>query len=102
MVTVPGPQSQRGPPALTGKANQEEKRRQQAKQSCPTLDDLRRQTWPSPVEAHRKLWRPVETLRQTAGFALLTGLNLAWTGMQKKKKNLHTGAQALIGLTESC
>ena len=29
-VTVPGPQPQRGPPAVTGKANQEEKRRQQA------------------------------------------------------------------------
>ena len=39
-------------------------------QSCPTFDDLRRQTWPSPVEAHRKLWGPVETLRQTADFAL--------------------------------
>ena len=26
-VTVPGPQPQRGPPAATGKANQEEKRR---------------------------------------------------------------------------
>ena len=31
-------------------------------QSCPTFDDLRRQTWPSPVEAHRKLWGLVETL----------------------------------------
>ena len=30
-VTVPRPQPQRGPPAATGKANQEEKRRQQAK-----------------------------------------------------------------------
>ena len=39
-------------------------------QSCPTFDDLRRQTWPSLVEAHRKLWGPVETLRQTADFAL--------------------------------
>ena len=45
-------------------------------QSCPTFDDLRRQTWPSPVEAHRKLWGPVETLRQTADFALLTGLKI--------------------------
>ena len=34
-------------------------------QSCPTFDDMRRQTWPSPVDAHRKLWGPVETLRQT-------------------------------------
>ena len=42
-------------------------------QSCPTFDDLRRQTWPSPVDAHRKLWGPVETLRHTADFALLTG-----------------------------
>ena len=30
-VTVPGPQPQRGPPVATSKANQEEKRRQQAK-----------------------------------------------------------------------
>ena len=45
-------------------------------QSCPTFDDLRRQIWPSPVDAHRKLWGPVETLRQTADFALLTGLKI--------------------------
>ena len=45
-------------------------------QSCPTFDDLRRQTWPSPVNAHRKLWGPVETLQQTADFALLTGLKI--------------------------
>ena len=45
-------------------------------QSCPTFDDLKRQTWPSPVEAHRKLWGPVETLRQTTYFALLTGLKI--------------------------
>ena len=45
-------------------------------QSCPTFDDLRRQTWPSPVEAHRKLLGPVETLRQTADFALLAGLKI--------------------------
>ena len=45
-------------------------------QSCPTYDTLRRQTWPSPVDAHRKLWGPVETLRQTADFALLTGLTI--------------------------
>ena len=43
-------------------------------QSCPTFDHLRCQTWPSPVDAHRKLWGPVETLRQTADFALLTRL----------------------------
>ena len=43
-------------------------------QSYPTFDDLRRQTWPSPVDAHRKLWGPVETLWQTADFTLLTGL----------------------------
>ena len=45
-------------------------------QSCPTFDNLRRQTWSSPVEAHRKLWGPVETQRQTADFALLTGLKI--------------------------
>ena len=42
----------------------------------PTFDDLRRQTWLSPVEAHRKLSGPAETLRQTADFALLTGLKI--------------------------
>ena len=45
-------------------------------QSCPTFDTLRRQTWPSPVDAHRKLWGLVETLWQTADFALLTGLKI--------------------------
>ena len=45
-------------------------------QSCPTFDALRRQTWPSPVDAHRKLRGPVETLRQTVDFALLTGLKI--------------------------
>ena len=45
-------------------------------QSCPTFDSLRRQTWPSPVDAHRKLWGPAETLRQTVDFALLTGLKI--------------------------
>ena len=45
-------------------------------QSCPTFNGLRRQTWPSPVGAHRKLWGPVETLRQTADFALLNGLKI--------------------------
>ena len=32
-------------------------------QSCPTFDDLRRQTWPSLVEAHRKLWGHCGRLR---------------------------------------
>ena len=45
-------------------------------QSCPTLDALRRQTWPSPVDAHSKLWGPVETLWQTADFVLLTVLRI--------------------------
>ena len=45
-------------------------------QSCPTFDALRRQTWPSPADAHRKLRGPVETLRQTADFALLNGLKI--------------------------
>ena len=35
-------------------------------QSCPAFDALRCQTWPSPADAHRKLWGPVETLWQTA------------------------------------
>ena len=43
-------------------------------QSCPAVDALRRQTWSSPVDVHRKLWGLVETLWQTADFALLTGL----------------------------
>ena len=55
-------------------------------QSCPTFNTLRHQTWPSLVDVHRKLWGPVETLRQTADFALLTE-DLAWPGTQKKKKN---------------
>ena len=38
-------------------------------QSCPTFDGFRHQTWPSPVDAHRKLWGPVETLRQTVDFS---------------------------------
>ena len=45
-------------------------------QSCPTFDALRRQTWPRQVDAHRKLRGPVETLRQTADFALFTGLKI--------------------------
>ena len=45
-------------------------------QSCPTFDTLRRQTWPSPVDAHRKLWGPVEALQQTAVFTLLAGLKI--------------------------
>ena len=45
-------------------------------QSCPTFDSLRRQTWPSPVDAHRKLWEPVETLLQTEDLTLLTGLKI--------------------------
>ena len=45
-------------------------------QSCLTFDALRRQIWPSPVDVHRKLWGLVETLRQTADFALLTGLRI--------------------------
>ena len=45
-------------------------------QSCPTFNALRRQTWPSPMDAHRKFWGPVETLRQTVDFALLTGLKI--------------------------
>ena len=45
-------------------------------QSCPTFHALRRQTWSSPVDAHRKLWGLVQTLQQTADFALLTGLKI--------------------------
>ena len=45
-------------------------------QSCPTFDVLRRQTLPSPVDTHRKLWGPVETQRQTADFTLLTLLKI--------------------------
>ena len=66
-------------------------------QSCPTFDDLRRQTWSSPVEAHRKLWGPVETLRQTADFALTHRTeDLAWPGTQKKKKKIPTFATDLF------
>ena len=45
-------------------------------QSSQTFDAFRRQTWPSLVDAHRKLWGPVETLRQTVDFALLPGLKI--------------------------
>ena len=45
-------------------------------QSCPTFDTLRRQILPSPVDIQKKLWGPVETLRQTADFVLLTGLKI--------------------------
>ena len=40
--------------------------------SCPTVNfyTLRHQTWPSPVDVHKKLWEMVETMRQTADFAL--------------------------------
>ena len=44
--------------------------------SCPTFHALRHQTWPSLVDAHRKLWGPAEILRQTVDFALLTGLKI--------------------------
>ena len=54
-------------------------------QSCPTFNDLRRQTWPGPVEAHRKLWGPAETLRQTADFALLTGLKIQH-GQERRRR----------------
>ena len=54
--------------------------------SYPTFDDLRRQTWPSPVEAHRKLWGPVETLQQTADFALLTGLKIKH-GQERRRRS---------------
>ena len=45
-------------------------------QSCPTFDALRRQTWPSAMDALRKLWGPVEILRQTADFVFLTRLKI--------------------------
>ena len=60
-------------------------------QSYPTFDDLRRQTWPSPVETHRKLWGLVETLRQTADFALLTGLkNKHGQEWRRRRRTLHS------------
>ena len=65
-------------------------------QSCPTFDALRRQTWPSPVEAHRKLWGPVETLRQTVDLALLTGLKTSMAG----RAGEDTAADCGLGLTD--
>ena len=50
---------------------------------------MRRQTWPSPVDAHRKLWRPVETLRQTADFVLLTGLKI-YKGREHRRRRRQT------------
>ena len=58
-------------------------------QSCPTFDDVRHQTWPSPVEARRKLWGPVETLRQTADFVLLIGLKI-WHGRERRRRRNPT------------
>ena len=45
-------------------------------QSCPTFDDLRRQTWPSPVELSEKLWGTAGSLQRTADFARATGLTI--------------------------
>ena len=59
-------------------------------QSCPLFDDLRRQTWPSLVDAHRKLWGPVEALRQTVDFALLTGLKTSH-GREGRRRRRHCG-----------
>ena len=52
------------------------------------LPRLRRQTWPSPVDAHKKLWGPVEALRAVDCGLRLTHRteDLAWPGTQKKKK----------------
>ena len=57
-------------------------------QSCPTFGTLRRQTRPSPVDAHRKLWGPVETLRQTADFATLIGLKIKHGRKRRRRRNL--------------
>ena len=57
-------------------------------QSWPTFDALRRQTWPSPVDAHRKLWRPVETLADCGLRLTHRTEDLAWPGRQTKKKTL--------------
>ena len=54
-------------------------------QSCPTFDTLRRQTWPSPMDAHRKLSGPFETVQQTADFALLTELKI-WHGPERRRR----------------
>ena len=47
-------------------------------QSCPTFNALWHQTWPSLVNAHRKLWGPVKTLTHQTE-------DLAWLGTQKQK-----------------
>ena len=57
-------------------------------QSCPTFNTLRRQTWPSPVDAHTKLWRLVETLRLTADFALLTRLRSSMARNAEEEEEL--------------
>ena len=38
------------------------------------------------VDAHRKLWGPVDTLRQTADFALLTRLKTGWEHRRKTRR----------------
>ena len=59
-------------------------------QSCPTFDASRCQTWPSPVDGHRKLSGPVETLPQTADFALLTRLKMAMNVEEEEESEVLT------------
>ena len=64
-------------------------------QFCPTFDALRHKTWPSPVDAHRKLCGLVETLQQTADFALLTGLKIqhGWK-FRRRRRNWYKTIEA--------
>ena len=70
-------------------------------QSCPTFDALRHQTWPSPVEAHRKLWGPVEILRYTADFALLTGLKIQH-GREHRRRRRRSGSVYFEVISDCC
>ena len=46
----------------------------------------RYQAWPSPVDAHRKLWGSAETMRQTAVIALLTGLRERSSSSRRRRR----------------
>ena len=88
VVTVPDPQPQRGPPVATGKANQEEKRRQQHANAI--LPHLR---WLETPDMAQSGGGPQEALGTDWDTAADCGLrlthrteNLAWPGTQKKKK----------------
>ena len=59
-------------------------------QSCPTFDDLRRQTWPSPVELSEKLWGTAGSLQRTADFVRATGLTIYYSMARERRRRRRT------------